>query len=75
MSATALELRFNWLVNLTAGANFTNILCAAFGLISKFQTQIVSTRKLRKILSYVKAAHKMLVKSTPSRQELTSLNG
>jgi hypothetical protein len=31
----------------------------------KLQTQIVSTLKLRKKLSYKKAAHKILVKLTP----------
>jgi hypothetical protein len=31
----------------------------------KLQTQIVSTKKLRKKLSYEKSAHKILVKLTP----------
>jgi len=33
----------------------------------KLQTQIVSTKKLHKTLSYKKAAHKILVKLTPGR--------
>jgi hypothetical protein len=39
----------------------------------KLQTQIVSAQKLRKKLSHEKAAHKMLVKWTPSENNGTTL--
>jgi hypothetical protein len=40
----------------------------------KLQTQIVSTYKLRKILSYEKAAHKILVKFTLGWKSLAVTN-
>ena len=46
--------------------NFTNILHAAFLLISLCQAYFVSAEKLRKTLLYKKAARKILVKLTHS---------
>jgi len=53
---------------LPAMVNFTNILQAAFALISfykKLQSQTVSSEKLHNSLLWEKFAHKMLVKLTP----------
>ncbi len=60
-----------------SGVNFTNILWAVFAPKSfhkKLQTQIVSTSKLCKKLSYEKAAPKKLVKLTPGRLRLQTAN-
>jgi len=50
---------------------FTRSFCADILSYKQLQSQTVIREKLCKTLSYKKAAHKMLVKSTPGDQKLS----